>query len=195
MGDAVGDATPQVITLTNSADSPRWVSAGGCDPNLFSALTPEGELFDAVKVTCAGLEFTPDHKECGDPCDGGFLVPPIRVDPGESYALNWNGYGWRSHEVADACLGPEFCLDTCAYGVAVEPGTELSVTIYSYASCGDFEGEPDESCDCPPEQPSCQLSINTEPALFGASELLESPSFIHGVGEEVFIDLGLAPDP
>lgn len=193
---APADATPTTIELRNVGDQTLFIGeAGGDRHDLVSVsidgadflMEPAGDLFTAL--SCAGyLEGNTDL--CAD------LIPPkdlervLRLEPGASYALEWDGYGWTSVFVTEACgelpcggIPNTNCLD----GRAPEVGATVQLRVTPWTSC---EG-PEQSCACADQDPSCLLAL-PRAELPTLGEPLEATELeFELTGDTVVVELGL----
>lgn len=102
---------------------------------------------------------------CGFVCTNDDPEQYLRIEPGESADLHWDGYWWETVTVDSACLSPECTGDVmCNAGRQAGGGSMFSLEATALSECtpSDFE------CDCQPGETSCL--IYSYGGVGGASE-------------------------
>lgn len=183
--DAVADAQAQPLVLTNSGATAMFVYPAGCSHHAV--------LVDGVRHTlgtrfpCSNVVINPP---CYDGCDGDFVTPPIRVDPGASFDWPFPGYVWEHTAIPTSCR-PE-CFEpevgACGIGHVVDEGTLVELEIRVTAEC-DF-GDPDTGvCECPPGEAACELEATNSINIDLGPSTDVPISFTHGSPDPVIVDL------
>lgn len=180
--DAFASAQAQPLTLTNSGNTPRFIVPGTC--GLLGVDVDGVDYRLGMRYDCAGVPTSPP---CYDSCDGHYLTPIIRVDPGASFEWPFSGYVYEAVSIPDICRPdcsqPE--ISSCGVGHVVEPGAMVGFTFRVASQC---EGDP--MCECPQGESACALDFDeySESAEFG-TQAERSVSFVHGSPDPVVVDL------
>jgi hypothetical protein len=180
--DPFAGAQPQPLTLTNSGDTPKFVIPNSCQ---FLGIDVDGTDYRlGTRYECAGV---PSSPPCYDGCDGGYLTPVIRVDPGASYDWPFSGFVFESASIPSICrpdcVEPE--ISSCGIGHVVEPGSMVAFTLRVASGCA---GDP--MCECPEGESACALDFEDySESLENGSKAEVSVAFTHGSPDPVLVDL------
>lgn len=121
--------------------------------------------------TCASI--IADACECADACAQPGL---IRIEPGGTHELAWDGALWVEHELAAECNACGVAPD-CLLGVSAPAGMVLASAGASSTAtdCTDEAGEP-STCECARGEDSCVLvGTATDPQEIAAQAVFEYP--------------------
>lgn len=126
---------------------------------------------DQCAPTCASI--IADACACPEACMQPRL---LRIEPGASHAIVWDGALWVDHELAADCNACGVAPD-CLLGVTAPASMYLASAAASSAAsdCTDEAGRP-VACECADGEDSCLLVGNpADPGELGAQALLDYP--------------------
>ena len=169
--DSPGISRP--LTLTNVSDETIYIlPEDNCIATYFHGLSVDGEVArDQVLDTCLDLA----QDSCDSCDDPESVLPALRLEPGGSWPLHFDGYVYRNHTV-DPALACNFACwqgEACPVGGPIAEGASVGLTLMVADTCL-VEIDPAD-CECGPED-ACELFSPLEfpnPVLFEA-ELVHS---------------------
>jgi hypothetical protein len=162
------DAIPTTIELRNVGPVPLFLPEGGGDRHDLVYFIIDGvpriDETGYPTLRCSTIE-----DNLGDLCSEEGLLKDsdrlVRLDPGASFEIPWDGYIWELISIDDACFDGPLCGEgfavSCEAGRVVAPGSHLLLNVTAYAGCSMAEAD----CACPQGEASCEipLEVGTTP--------------------------------
>jgi hypothetical protein len=178
--DAIASAEAQPLVLTNSGSTALFVIPPTCGYYRVSVDGVPGSL--GTRVQCSSVVNSPP---CYDGCDGDYLTPPIRVDPGASLEWPINGYVWNYTSIPDSCRPdcsqPE--ISSCGIGHLIDEGALVELQLRVASECAL------DQCECPVGETACLLDGNPSAGDGSGPSTAVAISFTHGSPDTVMFDL------
>lgn len=145
------DAIPTTIELRNVGAVPLFVEGLVFEVD---GVRLSQEL-DIPGLACATAEANVDTICAEEPVlADSYSV--LRLDPGSSFEIAWDGYLWESVRIDDACFDGPFCeygVSSCLAGRAVAPASQLTLRMLTATGCT-LDGS---ECTCPQGQDACEI--------------------------------------
>lgn len=156
------DALSTTIEIRNVGAVPLFVPEAGGDRHELLSFTVDGvQMIDELAfpdLRCSTVEEV--DAVCAD--DGMTKASErlVRLDPGASIEIDWDGYLWELVPLDLTCFDDPLCDPSsnlnCEAGRSIESGSQLSLRSFFATSCSIAGAE----CTCPQGESACEIPID-----------------------------------